>query len=179
MDLKCQNDLGVERVLAPQSDRQLDVILASCRTPQAEASEVSGQPEPPVVNDSSQLSISTTVPEGQESPVGDISNEHCEVSNTRPSVGGDGTSSRQETLPLPPPPPTQVRLPPLQRSRVMVGVCSANTQSVGSSDFDSASIPSARRHDLRDQEHSIKRASATEDHLTAEHIVARITATTR
>ncbi|CAM9194508.1 unnamed protein product [Ectocarpus fasciculatus] len=74
----------------------------------AEASEASSQPEPPVVNDRSQLSISTTVQEGQESPVGDISNEHCEASNTGSCVGGDGTSSRQETLPLPPPPPTQM-----------------------------------------------------------------------
>lgn len=110
-----QNDLVVERVLVfvLQSDRYQNGIIASCRTPQAEASEASGQSEPLVVNDSGQVSISTTVQEGQESPLGDTSNEHCEVSNTGSSVGGDGTSGRQEIPPLPPPPPTQVRLSPL------------------------------------------------------------------
>ncbi|CBJ30105.1 outer row dynein assembly protein [Ectocarpus siliculosus] len=72
----------------------------------AEESEASGQPEPPVVNDSSQVSIST-VQEGQESPLCDTSNEHCEVGNTGSSIGGDGTSGQQETLPLPPLPPPQ------------------------------------------------------------------------
>ncbi|CAM9219303.1 unnamed protein product [Ectocarpus sp. 4 AP-2014] len=94
----------------------------------AEAGKVSGQPEPPVVNDSSKVSISTTVQEGQESPLGDTSNEHCEVSNTGSSVGGDGTSGRQETLPLPPPPPTQMDPRGQQKSMVSNTMEERNTR---------------------------------------------------
>ncbi|CAM9239642.1 unnamed protein product [Ectocarpus sp. 8 AP-2014] len=93
----------------------------------AEESEASGQPEPPVVNDSSQVSIST-VHEGQESPLCDTSNEHCEVGNTGSSVGGDGTSGRQETLPLPPPPPTQMHPRGQQKSMVSNTMEERNTR---------------------------------------------------
>ncbi|CAN0537511.1 unnamed protein product [Ectocarpus sp. 12 AP-2014] len=92
-----------------------------------EASETSGQPEPPVVKDGIEVSISTTV-QGQESPSGDTSNEHCEVSNTGSSVGGDGTFGRQEILPLPPPPPTQMHPRGQQKSMVSNTMEERNTR---------------------------------------------------